>query len=102
MEHIWRWAYAIWHGLQEDEISFRFVLWLRERGVTFVVKRWLVHWRDAKLRKHPNDEMKNSRVFYEQNQERIKQMLSLLSDEKSKAVMGGGNCLPDRPGLAEA
>lgn len=89
MEFIWRLAYSIWHGMQKNDLTFRLVLWLRENGVTFAVKRWLTRHRDATLRKHPSEGMKKSLLFYEENRERAEKMLSLLSDEKSKIVWGG-------------
>lgn len=89
MELIWSWAYSIWHAMQNNDLTFRFVLWLRENGITFAVKRWLVRRRDVSLRKHPIDAMKQSRDFYAKNRERISGMLSMLSDAKSKLVWGG-------------
>lgn len=102
MEYIWRWVYKIWWGLQKNGMTFKVVAWLKQRGVTYAVKRWLLRLRDFSLRKHPNETMKRCREYYDKNRERATRMLSLLSDEKSKKVWGGGSSLSHRPYTLEA
>lgn len=89
MEHIWKAAYSIWWWMQKHEWTFRFVLWLKKLGATLAVKHWLVRHRDAKLRKHPNEGMRRAAEFFDKNRERVERVLSLLEDDKSKAVLGG-------------
>ncbi len=89
MEFIWRLSYSIWWWMQKHEWTFRFVLWLKQMGVVRVVKHWLVRHRDAELRKHPNEAMKNNANYFDENKKRVERVLSLLADEKSKKVLGG-------------
>lgn len=88
-EIIWRLAYKIWRGLQKNDFTFWIINEARKGGITFFIKRIIVSFRDRSLRKHPNADMERSIDFFSRNKKRISNMLSMLSDEKSKAVWEG-------------
>ena len=75
--------------MQKHYLTFRILVKLKEMGITRKVNSWILRSSDEELRKDPSADMIASRKFCEDNKERIKQMLSLLADEKSRQVWGG-------------
>ncbi len=78
-----------YHSMQKHYLTFRILVKIKEMGITRKVNSWILRSSDEELRKNPSADMIASRKFYEDNKERIKQMLSLLADEKSRQVWGG-------------
>jgi FkbM family methyltransferase len=58
-------------------------------GITRKINSLIIRSNDKIDRAEPNEKMKASEQFYKQNHERLQNVLDLLSDEKSKKVLGG-------------
>ena len=88
---------AVYEQFQKHCITFRLLIWLREQGIIRKLAHF-VGYLEGKMDDggQQEEDMRLSREFYAANEERAKKMLSLLADEKSKTVWGGGNPLADR------
>jgi FkbM family methyltransferase len=75
--------------MQQRYITFRILTWLKEMGITRKINSLIIRSNDKIDRAEPNEKMKASEQFYKQNHERLQNVLDLLSDEKSKKVLGG-------------
>jgi FkbM family methyltransferase len=75
--------------MQHHYVTFRILTWLKEIGITRKVNSLILRSNDKQDMAEPNEKMKASGQFYEQNHERLKNVLDLLADEKSKKVLGG-------------
>lgn len=75
--------------MQQRYITFRILTWLKEMGITRKINSLIIRSNDKNDRAKPNEKMKASEQFYKQNHERLQNVLDLLSDEKSKKVLGG-------------
>lgn len=89
IEKIWNRFYHIWRGAQNYRWSFRLVLFLKEAGLTKIVKSVLLYFRDRSLRKHPSKGMLEARTFFDENRERISAVESMLADDRSREIWGG-------------
>jgi FkbM family methyltransferase len=79
----------IYSWMQQRYITFRILTWLKEMGITRKINSLIIRSNDKNDRAKPNEKMKASEQFYKQNHERLQNVLDLLSDEKSKKVLGG-------------
>lgn len=90
IEKIWVSSNRIWRDAQGHRWSFRLVLFLKEIGFTTMVKSVLQYFYDISLRKHPSEDMLVARKFFKENESRILAVKSMLADDKSREVFGGG------------
>ncbi len=59
---------------------------LESAGIRIAVSRF-ANWRTACYNeRHPNEQMRKSRIFYKQNADRVRKVIKLLQDEESKDV----------------
>lgn len=59
---------------------------LESAGIRIAVSRF-ANWRTAcRNERHPNEQMRNSTIFYKQNAGRVRNVIRLLADEESKDV----------------
>lgn len=97
-------ARGIQHKMQEHYLSFRFLVWMNQCGITNRMRFWGKYVEDKKLRNTPSQKMLKSRQFFKRNRNRIDNLMSILEDEKSRVVWGGAidyrtKRLPIRKGL---
>jgi FkbM family methyltransferase len=80
---------TVYHFMQRHYLSFRFLVWLKEKGVTRRVNFLISHSDDSDKRIHPTDSMIRAKRFYSDKEVsiRLKQVKKLLADEKSREVM---------------
>ena len=89
IENVLQRILQIWQGAKNHYLTFRFVLFLKETGISKVVKLAIFYFRDRSLRKHPSESMLAAREFYHENQERLNAVMNMLADDKSRIVLGG-------------
>ena len=79
---------AIYHEMQRHYVTFRILVWLKEKGITRRVNHFINHGNDNYNREHPTERMKKSQTFFgdSRNKERINTIIGLLNDDKSKAT----------------
>lgn len=75
--------------MQQHYVTFRFLVFLKELGITRRVNSLLRRSNDKEERAVSTEEMKRNIDFYTKNQDRIVSTMSLLADEKSKKVWRG-------------
>lgn len=78
---------SIYHAMQRNYFSFRILVWLKEHGVTRMVNSIFQRSNDKELRQSPSNQMLQSKLFFENNKERLDTVLQILSDEKSREIM---------------
>lgn len=79
----------IYHEMQRHYISFRFLVWLKEKGITRRVNFLISHGDDTFYQKNPTEEMLKSKRFFQQNEDRVKKLYGILADDKSRETLGG-------------
>ena len=81
----------IYHRVEENYFIFCLMVWLKEHGIV----KWYgfpISRREMKtLQRKPSEDMVKSKEFFEKNKERIENLQSMLADQKSREVLGGGN-----------
>lgn len=78
---------TVYHEMQQHYVSFRFLVWLKERGITRRINHIIHHKNERDLQKHPTKEMQESKRFFDENLQRLENVMNMLSDAKSKEVM---------------
>ncbi len=80
-------VFCIFHWMQQHYVTFRLLVWLKEQGITRRVA-FLISKDDSQHeRNHPTEEMKEAVRFFYENKDRVKAVMSMLADDKSRAVM---------------
>lgn len=79
----------VYHWMQQHYFTFRILVWFKEHSITRKVNNWVMHSGDKRLAGPPAESMQKSKAFFTENAERAKRMLSLLADDRSRAVWGG-------------
>lgn len=77
---------SVYHEMQQHYLSFRFLVWLKECGITRRVNYLISHSDDRERMIQPTKEMRDSKMYFENQDMRIQNMLSILADEKSGKV----------------
>lgn len=80
-------VWGAYRQMQRHYITFRLLIWLKERGIMRSISYQL--WRFNHTAGPAEEDMRKSRKFFSANEERVKKIMSLLADEKSKIVLGG-------------
>lgn len=80
----------IYHSMQRNYISFRILVWLKEHGITRRVNFMISHSDDREYRANPTESMKESKVFFAKNEDRLDKVKRLLADDRSRETLGGG------------
>jgi FkbM family methyltransferase len=83
MEKLEKLVKKIYSWMQQHYLTFRFLTWLKEKGITRKINGVFIRKTD----KRNSKDMKESQDFFTQNQDRVQRVLELLSDEKSKKVL---------------
>lgn len=79
--------YAISRKMKNNKVGNAIFNFLDDIGVRIVLGRFM-NWKEAHdNERHPNIQMQNSRRFFEENAQRIENVLGLLADEASKEVL---------------
>lgn len=79
---------SIYHEMQQHYLSFRVLRWLKECGITRRVNFLISHSDDRERMIQPTKEMQDSKMYFESQNARIQNMLSILADEKFRKVWG--------------
>ena len=84
-------VWVIYRMMQRHYVTFRFLMWLKRlgimRGISY--RLWRFNHKDVRAAA----EKQKSAEFFAANVERAERVLSMLADEKSRTVLGGGNTL---------
>ena len=79
-------CYRIYHKLQKNYFSLVLISKLQKMQITTLLGDMICYPSIIRNMKNPNQETMRARKFYKENREGVKNVLSMLEDEKSKAV----------------
>lgn len=86
IREILRW---ILHGMQQHYPTFRLFVWLDQCGISRRIHFWVVDAEDKKYRAKTSQEILRSQEFYQNNRDRVTNLMSILADEESRMVWEG-------------
>lgn len=80
---------AVYHCMQRHYLTFRLLVWLKEKGITRRINFLISHSNDANQRNNPTSQMLQAQKFFSDKEvlERLERVMSYLSDEKSCKVL---------------
>ncbi len=81
---------TVYHEMQKHYLTFRFLVWLKEKGITRRVNHLISHDGDKSDRVNPSKGMIEAQKYFNDPtvKERLNVVVKLLADNKSRAVMG--------------
>lgn len=94
------------HDMQQNYLTFCLWVWLDQCGITKRLSFWMRQAEDRKLRKNPSEVMVERQKFYMKNKSRVKNVMSMLADDKSRMIYKAAinyrtKHIPIRKGLYE-
>ena len=80
---------SIYHLMQRHYLTFRVLVWFKEKGITRRINFLITHGNDSDLRMHPTKQMLQAHNFFsdKENVLHLKKVMSYLADEKSRKVL---------------
>lgn len=80
---------SVYHCMQRHYLTFRVLVWLKEKGITRRINFLISHSNDADQRMNPTSQMLQSQKFFSDKEvvRRLEKIMSYLADEKSRKVL---------------